>query len=145
MTPVMCRVKHDPPRSYGDCLRACIATVLDLDAEQVPHFADMGATGVEAVASARRWLADRGLTIAAFAFPGSETLSDVLEYMGEMNPGVTWLLFGSTARPGEPCTGGDHVNVCQGGAVVHDPAWVPSSIKSPTSEGVWQIWVVSRL
>lgn len=144
MTPVMCRVKHDPPHSYGDCLRACIATVMDMDAEQVPHFADMGATANETLASARRWLASRGLTIATFAMPGDEPLASLLEWMEQMNPTVTWLLFGATGVSGD----GLHVNVCQGGRVVHDPGWIPSSIKSPYREGdvsIWQIWVVSRV
>lgn len=140
----MCRVKHQPPDSYGDCLRACVATVLDLDAEQVPHFADCGASADEALAHARRWLGERGLTVACFAFPGSEPLSDVMEYMGAMNNGVTWLLFGSTAKRGAS-DGGDHVNVCRGGVVAHDPAWVPTSIKTPTSAGIWQIWVICRV
>lgn len=147
MTPAMCRTAHEPPTSYGDCLRACIATVMDLDTEQVPHFADMAATGQEALASARRWLASRGFTVACFALPGSEPLADVLVYMEEMNPTVTWLLFGSTAPLGTPPTN-LHVSVCQGGRVVHDPSWVPTSIKQPYTEGgesIWQIWVVSRV
>lgn len=139
MTPAMCRVKHDPPRSYGDCLRACVATVMDVGPETMPHFADMAATADEALASARRWLGEYGWTVACFAFPGSESLDDLLAYMGEINSTVTWLLFGSTGPDG-----GDHVNVCQGGKIVHDPAWSPTSIKSPTSAGIWQIWVIAR-
>lgn len=140
VTPVNCRVKHDPPRTYGDCLRCCIATVMDLDAERVPHFADMGATAQEALASARRWLGERRLTIAGFAFPGDESLDALMAWMGEMNPTVTWLLFGNTGPQG-----GDHVVVCQGGAVVHDPAWVKSSIKQPGSGGQWEIWLICRV
>lgn len=144
MTPTTCTITHNPPSSYGDCLRACIATVMDLPAERVPHFADLGATAEESLASTRRFLADYGLTIATFAFPGSEPLASLMEWMEGMNPTVTWLLFGSTNVSGD----GLHVNVCQGGRVVHDPAWIPSSIKAPYVEGdesVWQIWVVSRV
>jgi hypothetical protein len=143
MTPVMCRNRHNPPTSYGDCLRACIATIMDLDAEHVPHFADMAARGDEARASARRWLGLRGFTVTGFAMP-ADPLESVMEWMGENNPDTTWMLFGSTARAGQP-VGGDHVVVCQGGAVVHDPAWVPSSIKQVGSCGYWEIWVVSKL
>lgn len=139
MTPVMCRVKHNPPASYGDCLRACIASIMDLDAEHVPHFADLGARGDEARASARRWLGLRGFTITAFALDGSEPVQGVLQWMADNNPDTTWLLFGSTGP-----VGGDHVVVCQGGSVVHDPAWVPSSIKQVGACGYWEIWVVSK-
>ena len=145
MTPTMCQPKHAPPASYGDCLRACVATVMDLPSEQVPHFADAGASADDALSHARRWLGERGLTVACFAFPGSESLSDVLEFMDRMNPTVTWLLFGSTTHPDVREPASDHVNVCQGGRVVHDPAWIPTSIKSPTSGGVWQIWVIARV
>lgn len=148
MTPVSCTTTHRPPSSYGDCLRACIATVMDMPPEQVPHFADLGATGQEALASARRWLAGHGLTIATFALPGSEPLSEVMDFMEQTNPTVTWLLFGSTTHPDVLEAASLHVNVCQGGRVVHDPAWVPNSIKSPyreRGESVWQIWVIARV
>ena len=144
MTPAMCRTKHNPPHSFGDCLRACIATILDLDTDFVPHFADKGVDATETLAHVRRWLGERGLTIAHFGFPGSMPLSDVMDFMGQMNPGVTWLLFGDTGTTGD----GLHVNVCQGGSVVHDPAWIPSSIKHPfvqDGEAVWQIWLVVRV
>ena len=42
MTPTHCITKHNPPHSYGDCLRACVATILDFDALDVPNFADAG-------------------------------------------------------------------------------------------------------
>ena len=144
MTPAMCRNRHDPPRSYGDCLRACIASMMDLDPEHVPHFADGGRDGVEARRLAREWLGLRGLTVTAFALDGDESVEGVLDWMGENNPDTTWMLFGSTARYGEPSSGGDHVVVCQGSKVVHDPAWVPTSIKRVGSCGYWEIWVVSR-
>lgn len=139
MTPTMCQVRHDPPHSYGDCLRACIATVMDEPCEQVPHFADNGATPEEALRAAREWLNWRGLTVESFLFPGDETISEVLDYMGATNEGVTYLLFGQQRG------GGDHVVVCQGGKMVHNPAWVPASLHTPTTAGVWQIWVVSRV
>lgn len=144
MTPAMCRIKHDPPKSYGDCLRACIATIMDFDTDFVPHFADMAATGDEMRASARRWLNTRGFTVTAFALDGGEGVDGVLQWMADNNPDTTWMLFGSTAQADAPSSGGDHVVVCQGGKVVHDPAWYPSSIKTVGSCGYWEIWVVSR-
>lgn len=139
MTPAMCQSPHRPPESYGDCLRACIATVMDTPTEQTPHFADNGASAEEALAHVRRWLEPQGLTIATFAMGGDLSASDVMEWMGAMNPTVTWLLFGQQR------SGGDHVVVCQGGKMVHNPAWVPASIVAPTTAGIWQIWVVSRV
>ena len=144
MTPTTCTTTHNPPHSYGDCLRACIATILDLPAEDVPHFADCGVSAHDTLAHARAWLKSRSLTIATFAYPGDEPVADVLEYMSRSNPDAIWMLFGSTSDDQTDM----HVNVCRGGKVVHDPAWVPTSIKQPYREGgdsVWQIWLVSRI
>ena len=144
MTPQTCTRTHNPPHSYGDCLRACVATVMDFEPQFVPHFADRGATADEALSAAREWLRVRHLTVARFLFPGDELLSDVMEWMGTMNPTVTSLLFGRTSETDQAM----HVNVCVGGEVVHDPAWVPTSIKAPYREdgqSVWQIWVITRL
>jgi len=141
VTPQFCKMKHQPPHSYGDCLRACVATVMDFEPDFVPHFADKGVSGEQALADVRKWFGQRGLTVACFAFPGSESLSDLLDFMEQMNPTVTYLLFGSTTTDGPS----DHVNVCKGGKIIHDPSWVPNSIKAPSSDGIWQIWVIARL
>jgi len=37
MIPVFGRIKHEPP-VMGDCFRACVASILELDYDQVPHF-----------------------------------------------------------------------------------------------------------
>lgn len=39
MTPAKMLSKHNPPESWGDCTRACVASVFDLPSELVPHFA----------------------------------------------------------------------------------------------------------
>jgi hypothetical protein len=117
---------------------------MNLDSELVPHFADNGVSGSQSRTAAREWLNRFGYTVTAFGVP-DEPLEAVMHWMNAENPDTTWLLFGSTARPGQPQTGGDHVVVCKGGAVVHDPAWVPTSIKQVGSCGYWEIWVVSRL
>lgn len=141
MLPAMCRTPHRPPESYGDCLRACIATVMDVaNPDQVPHFHHDGPSGPVAMQRVRDWLHPQGYSFTGFAMPGDVAVSDVLAWMGEQNPETTWLLMGSTGADG-----GDHVNVCQGGRVVHDPAWIPTSIKTVGSSGFWEIWVVSRL
>ncbi len=39
MTPVNQLVLHDPANGqYGDCMRACVASLLNLPAKEVPHF-----------------------------------------------------------------------------------------------------------
>jgi MOSC domain len=61
-----------PSEAPGDALRACLATVLEIDLDAVPELEP----GADAAASCRRWLAGRGLgpvSVAAaadFAWPG---------------------------------------------------------------------------
>jgi len=41
MNPVKQKIKHLPHlKQYGDCHRACIVSILELDYDTVPHFAD---------------------------------------------------------------------------------------------------------
>lgn len=119
---------------------------MDIDADKVPHFHHDGPTGSVALERVRSWLRPQCFTVTGFAMGADASVTDVLAWMGEQNPDTTWLLFGSTAWPdGIASAGGEHVVVCQGGRVVHDPAWVPTSIKRVGSSGFWEIWVVSRV
>lgn len=139
MTPVNCRVGHHPDKgTYGDCVRACVATLLDIaDGDKVPHFyhdndAEAGhARMVE-------YLATQGLTPYIAHLPGTLSLDDVLTNHGDFNPTAHYILFGGLDG------GGDHAVVCKGGAVVHNPAWVPCSLRGPLSIGVWQILLLVR-
>lgn len=41
MTPIKQTIMHDPKNGkYGNCLQACLASILDLTLDNVPHFAD---------------------------------------------------------------------------------------------------------
>lgn len=140
MTPVMCRVKHDPDNdSYGDCLRACIATVLDLTADEVPHFADHGRSSKAAFDFMRTWAGDHRLAPFIVAYPGEIALSDLLDMHATLNPASTYILFGGVAD------GGDHCVVCEGGHISFNPAWYGSRIVGPLSNGTWQVLVMGRM
>lgn len=42
MIPVMQTIMYqDSPRVYGDCTRACIASILELSISEVPHFLEI--------------------------------------------------------------------------------------------------------
>lgn len=74
MKPVDMASTHDPPDSYGDCFRACVASVLTVPGAAVPHFlADGGEGGWWS--DFVQWCADRGLepyeqSAARFMPPG---------------------------------------------------------------------------
>lgn len=138
MTPVDCMVTHNPPNSYGDCVRACIATMLDLPSADVPHFAHDNAPGDVVYQRIRDWMAPRGYMPFWVNFP-DEPLDSVLSYIGTLNPDVTYMLYGSSGT-------GDHVVVCYGGCVVHNPQWGgPLSLAGPGSHGFWSTMVITRL
>ncbi len=139
MTPVVCRVKHSPDEGmYGDCVRACVASIMDMDAEQVPHFHHDNPGGVVANARMREWLAGQGYQPFTMHFDPSMSLASILETNGVLNPDTYYMLFGGVEG------GGDHVIVCRGGKIVHDPSWYNSAMVRPASYGYWSITVIAR-
>lgn len=132
MIPRTCIVKHDPPNSYGDCLRACIASLCDDDS--VPHFVDDG-DDERGQQRLRAYLASRGLNPFYMALPGNLPLASIFEMMAGVNIGVEYLLFHTSHDA-------DHVVICRDDKVIHDPAWYRSPITGPSSNGLWVVMVV---
>lgn len=62
MIPVHSQVVHDPPATYGDCLRACIASVLEVPAQCVPHFLE--GNNDDWFRQLQVWALDHGLYLA---------------------------------------------------------------------------------
>lgn len=131
MTPDICYVKNDPPNSYGDCLRACIASLLDLPTTEVPHFVRDGCEPHVTYDRVRKWLAERQLVPMFSGYSASETPDEVLAFMAETNPGVWYILFSF-----------DHAVVCCNDKIVHDPAWVKARLVPPTD--MWITMVLTR-
>ena len=140
MIPVHCRVKHDPEAgTYGDCLRACVASLLDVARpEDVPHFYEDNCSGEEGMARVATYLATVGYVPFYTVYDGGNTLDGLLAFLGEQNPTAHYILFGGTIE------GGDHVVIGYGGKIVHNPAWYGSSIVGPGSTGVWVTMVLAR-
>lgn len=129
MNPRICRIKHDPPNSYGDCIRACIATLIDCD--DVPHVFDERAAE-DSWAALRSWLAAKHKVLAVFS------VDDHFEFMQSSNPGITYMLLCSIAD-------GDHAVLCRDGKVVHDPAWYRTEIVGAHSCGHYLVFIVGDL
>lgn len=126
MRPRFCEVPHNPPFSYGDCIRACIATMIDRD--DVPHVFDDG-NARAAWGCMRSYLALHGKFIALFAIDHSHA-----ELMSGENNGVPYLLLGGTET-------GDHAVVCLNGEVIHNPD-VNSVITKPHSQGFYVVGII---
>lgn len=126
----ICRIKNDPPHSYGDCLRACIASLLNMPTVDVPHFVRDGCEPEVTYQRVREWLAGRGLVPMFSGYAASETPDDVLRFMGETNPGVYYILMSA-----------DHAVICCNDEIVHDPAWVRTRLKPPVD--MWLTMVLT--
>lgn len=141
MIPVVCRVKHDPPNTYGDCLRACVAALLDLDAEAVPHFFHDGCDGTTGIERMRVFLRSNGMLPSWWTLPASVTLDQILDHMRVTNRDNYYLLFGSNRFEN------DHVVIGHGGVIAHDPGWYRSPLVRGPSGDDWKvcIFVPSRM
>jgi hypothetical protein len=117
MTPVFNSVRHDPENGlYGDCHRVCIASLLDLPANEVEHFCDGTTQPPETWDRQERWLNARGLSSVNVVFPGDTLLEDIFTTQNLMNPDHYYILGGNSS------IGCGHSVVCKGGEIVHDPS-----------------------
>lgn len=99
----------------GNCMSACIASLLDLDIAKVPYFmGDLSADEPDEVWQARinRWLAPRGLYFMHFRTKG----------FTRWPPGY-FILTGRSPRD-------LHAVVAKGGKIVHDPHPSRDGLKS---------------
>lgn len=129
MKPRFCEVPHNPPFSYGDCIRACIATMIDRD--DVPHVFDVRPVRLSWI-TLRKYLKQHGKFIALFAIDHGYG-----EFMGAENDGVPYLLLGGTEQ-------GDHAVVCVNGEVVHNPD-ANTVITKRHSQGFYVVGVIGDL
>ena len=132
MTPQRQLFKHNPPVSFGDCHRACLASLLDLDRDTVPNFGEHYDDNARFQLETHKWLATQGLDYIDIAF--NDTLENVLLTMKGLNPNAYYIL-GGTSRNG---TG--HSVIGRGGEIVWDPATgADHSIVDVMSDGMYWI------
>lgn len=114
MIPVDMIVTHNPPEAWGDCTRACVASIFELPPEEVPHFADGAVDSCGNHPWAERlteWLAPRGFVPLWFRIE-----SEAQEWAPEICQ-FYYIRGGKTRR------GTEHDTVWFGGKMVHDPQW----------------------
>lgn len=140
MTPHTQLNRHDPLMGvYGDCFRTCIASVLDLHPAEVPHVFDKHHDdGDAAMAKMNEWLGGRGLRAIWIAYQGDTPRSRLLSILGDMNPGLPFLL-GGQSRPGV-----GHFVVCMDGEIVSDPSPTPTGDLAPHDDGLWHVYFIGK-
>lgn len=93
----------------GDCLSACLASILEIPLEDVPYFADIE-DNIEFYKAINAWLRPYGYFYLTIEPGGVEELNCWGDYYA--------ILSGPAERPwGEP----SHAVVARGGELVHDP------------------------
>lgn len=120
--------RHDPANNvFGDCHRTAVAALFDLDAHQVPHFADGGAEAHEFNLRIDEWLAERNLAQVNIGFACG--LEDILNTVAAYN-GDIWFLLGGTSKNGT-----HHTVLCHAGKIALDPSQDDSGIVGPMDDG----------
>jgi len=127
MIPIDQEFVHDPSiNQHGDCFRACLASVLEMPREEVPHFAQE-ANGVAHIFwnNAMDWLEARG-----WEYVHSPTWKP-----------HEWFHF--ISGPSPRGNGVTHMVVGLNGEVVHDPH--PSRAGLSGDRSMWRFSYLARI
>lgn len=138
MKPEICMTKHDPDNGfYGDCVRACVASILELDSADVPHFFATNDPN-KAHADMRHWLALKGYVPAYIVLDDKPELKEVLSYMVDHYGSREFMLFCGTNT-------GEHCVIGQNGKIAHDPAWIRSAEYTMLPGNLWVAILLVKL
>ncbi len=136
MKPVQQRYRHNPPESYGDCHRAVIASLLELELDAVPHFGDGLPPGPEFKRRVVDFLKTKDLIEVAVGFICD--IDHIYSVMKTANPGAFYILGGQSNN------GVNHSVVCFEDKIVHDPSIDQSGIVGPCDDGAYWISVLAH-
>ena len=116
---------HLPKKGiYGDCLRTCLACILDKPLDDIPNFMEGIKRGglnstMQVLDKNREWLSKENKTLFFFIIP-VQTQDAALSYIGHFNSTNRWILNGGTKDKGI-----NHSVCCYGNKIEHDPAPSP--------------------
>lgn len=113
MRPVNSTNEHKPNEGItGDCFRACVASVLEKNIWEVPHFySDIEAEYMEVLKCIKEWFQGSGMSYLEM-----HTQEDPRDFMQDVNPDMYYILLGES-KPGV-----GHAVVAHGNKIVHDPS-----------------------
>lgn len=115
MRPVFQTITHMDPENgvWGDCLRACVASLFEYDIAHVPNFVDEFLYPEGFYPALQEWLRPRDLCYMASHFPFGE-LAETGDAMRRFGIDGYHLLGGR-------CGLHNHVVVAQHCLIIHDP------------------------
>lgn len=140
MRPQLQRHRTRAEGVYGDCYRTCLAMVLDLDRDDVPHFCEDVPPGtpaddprhVESLRLEDEWLAARGLARVHVPYSPELTMAGLAEQYARIAGPSVAVIMGCSLGGGM-----DHVVVLHQG-VVYDPLGVVDpELYRPCIDGMW--------
>lgn len=107
MIPVMQTVMYqDEPRVYGDCMRACVASILELPVDDVPHFLqEAGGHVVEFYDLIEDFLDSRGIQVlwqhdlSYHWRPGDPSVYHLMSGPSPRHAGVGHCIVGRNGHP----------------------------------------------
>lgn len=112
MKPVFQTTKHNPPHSYGNCYRACVASILECDVDDIPAFETMRGFNDAGKSGNEWWMTYTGYLAGLGLFASRHSIED-----GKVPKGYS-IITGKSPR--HPEVG--HCVVALDGEIVHDPA-----------------------
>jgi hypothetical protein len=129
--------RHDPDSGvYGDCYRTVVACLLGKEPAEVPHFCD-GPDDGKVADRVRTFLRPQGMALIEVPFGPDLDLAVALQIGSARSEGMHYLLTGKSK------IGSNHVVICRGDEIVHDPSLTNSGIVGPCSGGLfWIGWLV---
>lgn len=119
MTPYRSTIHHDPTNnSYGDCFRACLASLLDIEPTHIPHFWSDGSNAPAEITwlNINSWLIHSHKLRVLLLPLGHGSLHDTLTETKTFAENCYYLLMGETARN----TG--HCVIALNDRIVHNPS-----------------------
>lgn len=123
----------------NDCWRTCIASILSLPADQVPHFYGIYPSAHTAITKARSWLNERNHNLITLYLPGELSYEQALS-SSWCAPNMYAVLSGMALN------NADHAVIVYNGIVVMDPstgeAPQQTPFKNPLSTGFWVLEIV---
>lgn len=130
----------------GDCYRACIASVCECPAREVPDFGSLAKDDPDRMrVLVREWLHARGFGLFSTYCSAGWKLETVLSVYSAENPGVPAILIGKSGSSSNEA----HAVVALNGEIAHDPsgaglagAW-PCACKADCDLGWWWIDVIT--
>lgn len=125
-------------RVFGNCHQACVASLLELPLDEVPHFYydNDGIAGERRVAE---FLDGLGLAQASIPFH-TDDLNALLVQMETWAPGIEYILGGMSPR------GHNHSVVCCGERLIHDPHPSDDFVNGPMKPDgfFWVTYILPR-